>query len=48
MKTKKRRQVAVNKHIIAPADASWDDFFAAPGIGLGAREQPEPQVRESL
>ena len=37
-----------NKRIIAPADASWDDFFAAPGIKLGAREQPEPQARESL
>ena len=37
-----------NKRIIAPADASWDDFFAAPGINLGARAQPKPQARESL
>ena len=37
-----------NKRIIAPADASWDDVFAAPGVELGAREQPEPQARESL
>lgn len=37
-----------NARIITPADSSWDDFFAAPGIELGAREQPEPQARESL
>lgn len=37
-----------NKRVIAPTDASWDDFFAAPGIDLGARDQPEPQGRESL
>lgn len=37
-----------NTRIIAPADASWDDFFAAPGIELGAREQPKPQVRDEL
>jgi antitoxin VapB len=37
-----------NKWIIAPADASWDDFFAAPRIELGVREQPELQARESL
>ena len=36
-----------NKRIIAPADASWDDFFAAAGIELGAREEPEPQARKS-
>lgn len=37
-----------NRRVIAPAGASWDDFFAAPGIDLGARDQPEPQGRESL
>lgn len=37
-----------NKRIITPADASWDDFFAAPGTELGAREQPKPQTREEL
>jgi antitoxin VapB len=36
------------RRIIAPADSSWDDFFASPGIDLGAREQPDAQVRESL
>lgn len=37
-----------NRRIIAPADKSWDDFFAAPGINLAAREQPEPQARQGL
>jgi antitoxin VapB len=37
-----------NKRIIAPAGASWDDFFAAPGIDLGPREQPAPQMRDEL
>jgi antitoxin VapB len=37
-----------NRRIIAPADASGDDFFASPGIDLGAREQPEAQGREDL
>lgn len=34
------------RRVIIPADAVWDDFFDAPGIDLGSREQPEPQVRE--
>ena len=34
------------RRIIAPADASWDDFFDAPGIDLGEREQPAVQERE--
>jgi antitoxin VapB len=37
-----------NRRIIAPAESSWDDFFAAPGIDLGARDQPAVQVREGL
>lgn len=37
-----------NRRIIAPADSSWDDFFAAPGVDLGARAQPAAQVREEL
>lgn len=37
-----------SRRIIAPANASWDDFFSAPGIELGAREQPGAQVREDL
>jgi antitoxin VapB len=36
------------RRIIAPADSSWDDFFASPGIELGDRDQPEAQVRGSL
>ncbi len=36
------------RRIIAPADASWSDFFAAPGVELGARDQPPAQVREDL
>jgi len=35
-----------DRRVIAPADATWDDFFAAPGVDLGAREQPEAQERE--
>jgi antitoxin VapB len=36
------------RRIIAPADSSWDDFFAAPGIDLGVRDQPPAQTREPL
>jgi antitoxin VapB len=36
------------RRIIVPADAAWDDFFASPGINLGERDQPVPQVREAL
>ena len=36
------------RRIIAPADSSWDDFFAAPGIDFGPREQLTAQVREEL
>jgi antitoxin VapB len=31
--------------LIVPADASWDDFFDAPGVELGRRDQPEAQRR---
>lgn len=34
--------------IIVPADATWDDFFQAPGVGLGHRQQPEAQQRDTL
>ncbi|MCB1544515.1 MAG: antitoxin [Methylobacteriaceae bacterium] len=34
--------------VIAPADRVWDDFFAAPGVDLSAREQPEAQERPKL
>lgn len=36
------------RRIIVPADALWDDFFAAPGADLGQRQQPPPQNREAL
>ncbi|WP_238331324.1 MULTISPECIES: hypothetical protein [Acetobacter] len=31
-----------------PADVAWDDFFAAPGVDLGERNQPAMQEREAL
>jgi len=34
------------RRIIVPSNATWDDFFEAPGIDPGAREQPAPQQRE--
>jgi antitoxin VapB len=37
-----------NRRVIVPADALWDDFFAAPGLDLGTRDQPQAQVREAL
>lgn len=37
-----------SRRIIAPADAAWDDFFAAPGVDLGERNQPTMQEREAL
>jgi antitoxin VapB len=46
------REVAVLKdgkrRVIVPADAVWDDFFDAPGVDLGDRDQPAPQVRDPL
>jgi antitoxin VapB len=46
------KQVAIRKvgkaRIILPADSAWDDFFDAPGIDLGDRDQPEAQAREPL
>lgn len=29
-----------SRRVIAPADTAWDDFFAAPGMDLGERDQP--------
>jgi antitoxin VapB len=37
-----------NKRIIIPANSLWDDFFDAPGIDLGERDQPEAQTREAF
>ncbi len=36
------------RRVIVPANAIWDDFFAAAGIDLPEREQPPMQQRESL
>lgn len=36
------------RRIVVPADRTWDDFFAAPGVDLGERDQPETQRREPL
>ena len=32
----------------APAEATWDAFFDAPGIDLPERDEPPPQPREEL
>ncbi|PYE88262.1 type II toxin-antitoxin system VapB family antitoxin [Phyllobacterium leguminum] len=37
-----------NRRVIVPANSIWDDFFDAPGIDLGERNQPAAQVRESF
>lgn len=46
------RQVAIipdgTRRIIVPADASWDDFFAAPPVDLPDRDQPQVQGRTAL
>lgn len=31
------------RRVLVPADAVWDDFFAAPGIDFPERDQPEAQ-----
>ncbi|MGV3770485.1 MAG: type II toxin-antitoxin system VapB family antitoxin [Sphingobium phenoxybenzoativorans] len=36
------------RRIIVPSDALWDDFFEAPGIDLGDRDQPPAQQREAF
>jgi antitoxin VapB len=36
------------RRVIVPANAVWDDFFSAPGIDLGDREQPLAEHREPL
>jgi antitoxin VapB len=36
------------RRVIVPANASWDDFFAEPGIDLPDRDQPAMQERESF
>ena len=35
------------RRVIVPANAVWDDFFAAPGIDLPPRDQPSvPQCED--
>ena len=34
------------RRIVVPTNAVWDDFFDAPGVDLGSRDQPKPQTRE--
>lgn len=36
------------RRVIVPASAVWDDFFDAPGVDLGEREQPAAQLRETF
>ena len=36
------------RRIIAPADMAWDDFFDAPGIDLGPRQQPAIEDRDEF
>ena len=36
------------RRVIVPSTAVWDDFFDAPGIEVGEREQPQAQVREAF
>jgi antitoxin VapB len=44
------REVAIlrdgARRVIVPAGAVWDDFFDAPGVDLGEREQPQVQTRD--
>ena len=46
------REVAILRdgvrRVIMPADATWDDFFESPGIGLDERDQPQAWRREAL
>ncbi len=36
------------RRISAPANAAWDDFFDAPGVDVGDRQQPVMQEREGF
>jgi len=36
------------RRVIVPSDAVWDDFFTAPGIDLGERDEPGHQEREAF
>ena len=49
---KEVREVSIlrdgSRRVIVPADAAWDDFFDAPGVEIGDRDQPQAQVREAF
>ena len=34
------------RRVIVPAGSLWDEFFDAPGIDLGPRDQPPAQARD--
>lgn len=34
------------RRVIVPTGAVWDEFFDAPGVDLGPRDQPVAQMRE--
>ncbi|HEY7901159.1 MAG TPA: type II toxin-antitoxin system VapB family antitoxin [Caulobacteraceae bacterium] len=36
------------RRVIVPSDVSWNDFFDAPGIDIGERDQPPAQEREDF
>lgn len=36
------------RRVIVPSNAVWDDFFDAPGIDIGDRDQPALQQREEF
>jgi antitoxin VapB len=36
------------RRVITPAGTAWDDFFAAPGIDIGERDQPPSLPRDQL
>ena len=36
------------RRIIVPTDTVWDEFFDAPGIDLGERDQLRVQVRDAF
>jgi antitoxin VapB len=46
------REVAIlrdgARRVIVPANTVWDDFFDAPGVDLGLRDEPAIQMRESF
>jgi antitoxin VapB len=36
------------RRVIVPSNVLWDDFFDAPGVDLGEREQLKAQSRETF